>query len=412
MYLKKLTDPELVAATQSLAAQERAITARLLEHLSEIQSRGLHLQRGHGSLFAFCVEALGFTTAQAHARISAMRLASEVPEVVGKVASGTISLTNVAQAQGFFRQEKAAGNAYSAESKRELLRELEGLSTRQCERKLAELRPEAPPAERERAVAGGMTELRVTVDAELMGMLAQLKAALGHQLREGSHAELIGLLARKELERIGRRRGTHARGTETRETRTRSAEERARNTEAQALSTEAQSRSQEPASAPESGENITNERMARLPPEAEQVSQTAPITAQSGSIEPKNSDETRAPQPSKPLGQRRQHATPAATAAAMTSATVRGASTLTGVSRRSRYIPRPVWRVVWARDGGVCAYVDPVTGRRCGSKHKVQLDHHPIPFALGGAHTTGNLRCACQAHNLFVAEKQLAKQVN
>ncbi len=69
-------------------------------------------------------------------------------------------------------------------------------------------------------------------------------------------------------------------------------------------------------------------------------------------------------------------------------------------ARRSRYIPAPVRREVWLRDGGCCSYVDPHSGRRCGSRFLLELDHI-VPFALGGSAEPGNLRLRCRAHHRF-----------
>ena len=69
-------------------------------------------------------------------------------------------------------------------------------------------------------------------------------------------------------------------------------------------------------------------------------------------------------------------------------------------TRRSRYIPAPVRREVWRRDGGCCSYVDPHSGRRCGSRFLLELDHI-VPFALGGSAEPGNLRLHCSAHHRF-----------
>ncbi len=69
-------------------------------------------------------------------------------------------------------------------------------------------------------------------------------------------------------------------------------------------------------------------------------------------------------------------------------------------ARRSRYIPAPVSREVWGRDGGRCSYVDPHSGRRCGSRFLLELDHI-VPFALGGGAEPGNLRLRCSAHHRF-----------
>ena len=69
-----------------------------------------------------------------------------------------------------------------------------------------------------------------------------------------------------------------------------------------------------------------------------------------------------------------------------------------GPPGRSRYIPAPVRREVWRRDRCCCSYVDPHSGRRCGSRFLLELDHI-VPFALGGSAEPGNLRCA--AHHRF-----------
>ena len=45
-----------------------------------------------------------------------------------------------------------------------------------------------------------------------------------------------------------------------------------------------------------------------------------------------------------------------------------------------------------------CGYVDPLTGRRCGSRHFLQIDHIR-PVYAGGGNAPENLRALCSAHN-------------
>ncbi len=54
-------------------------------------------------------------------------------------------------------------------------------------------------------------------------------------------------------------------------------------------------------------------------------------------------------------------------------------------------------RVVWARDGGRCAYIG-MTGIRCVSRRFLEMDHVK-PRTLGGGDTIGNLRLLCRPHN-------------
>ncbi len=63
---------------------------------------------------------------------------------------------------------------------------------------------------------------------------------------------------------------------------------------------------------------------------------------------------------------------------------------------RSRYIPAAVRREVWRRDEGCCSYVDVRSGRRCGSRYRLEIDHI-VPFALGGTAELSNLRVVCEA---------------
>jgi 5-methylcytosine-specific restriction endonuclease McrA len=69
----------------------------------------------------------------------------------------------------------------------------------------------------------------------------------------------------------------------------------------------------------------------------------------------------------------------------------------------SRYVPVTVRKEVWQRDEGCCAYVGS-TGRRCNSRHQVQL-HHLDPFAMGGRATAANLTLRCRFHNHHAAEQ-------
>jgi 5-methylcytosine-specific restriction endonuclease McrA len=73
----------------------------------------------------------------------------------------------------------------------------------------------------------------------------------------------------------------------------------------------------------------------------------------------------------------------------------------------SRYVPVAVRDEVWRRDGGQCAFVGS-TGRRCVSRHQLEL-HHLDPFAMGGPSTTTNLALRCRAHNRHAAEQDYGR---
>ncbi|TVQ81198.1 MAG: HNH endonuclease [Bradymonadales bacterium] len=66
--------------------------------------------------------------------------------------------------------------------------------------------------------------------------------------------------------------------------------------------------------------------------------------------------------------------------------------------KRSRHIPKSVRAVVWERDGGACVFVEPRTGRQCGSGFGLEWDHVQ-EFSRGGESSATNLRLLCRQHN-------------
>ncbi|MDE0152017.1 MAG: HNH endonuclease signature motif containing protein [Bdellovibrionales bacterium] len=69
-------------------------------------------------------------------------------------------------------------------------------------------------------------------------------------------------------------------------------------------------------------------------------------------------------------------------------------------NKQSRYIPAGIRRFIWTRDHGECSYICPETKRKCGSKHLLQIDHiHP--YSLGGSSKLNNLRLLCAGHNQY-----------
>jgi hypothetical protein len=198
--LSHMSDPQLLESTRAAVAEERRLTACVLVHLEEVERRGLHLDR-YASMFQFCLQDLRYSESEANARISAMRLAREMPEITQAVEQGRLSLTNLVKAHAYFKQEKKTGTPVSAQAKKELLQELEGKSKRECEVILARLSPQALPAERERVLTPTHMEISFTADQELMADLERIRAFWGHHGKL-SYAELIQRMAKQILKRI------------------------------------------------------------------------------------------------------------------------------------------------------------------------------------------------------------------
>jgi hypothetical protein len=70
--------------------------------------------------------------------------------------------------------------------------------------------------------------------------------------------------------------------------------------------------------------------------------------------------------------------------------------------KSTRFIPVGLKRETWKKQNEGCAFVSPVNGKRCGSRHRLQIDHI-IPYSRGGSsREAANLRLLCAVHNRVV----------
>ena len=92
-----LGDQQLLAQTRRLAGNRRCLEVHILDHLGEIDRRGLALRRGFSSLFDYAVRELRFSDAAAQRRIQALRLCRRHGWVRDKLQNGALTLTAAAQ---------------------------------------------------------------------------------------------------------------------------------------------------------------------------------------------------------------------------------------------------------------------------------------------------------------------------
>ena len=98
----ELGDQQLLEQTRRLAANQRCLEVHILDHLDEIDRRGLALRRGFSSLFDYAVRELRFSDAAAQRRIQAMRLCRRHGWVRACLQSGALSMTAAAQFETTF----------------------------------------------------------------------------------------------------------------------------------------------------------------------------------------------------------------------------------------------------------------------------------------------------------------------
>jgi 5-methylcytosine-specific restriction endonuclease McrA len=95
VFRPDLSDPELLAAVQQAATDERAGTADLIALLADIDGRRLYVGEGFASLFTYCTQVLHLSEHAAYGRIEVARAAQRHPEILPFVHDGSLTLTTV-----------------------------------------------------------------------------------------------------------------------------------------------------------------------------------------------------------------------------------------------------------------------------------------------------------------------------
>ena len=393
--LGRLPDRVLLARTRQLVERERHLHVEIIDHLREIEDRDLHLARGFSTLFDYAVNELGYSNGAAWRRTLAMRLCRRMPDVRERLRSGSLTLSTAAQLQSAFeRQERKRRRAWAEQQKRrseqaaasrtasvaardgqstdrlpagtdaspppaagsvraqtpvvvldstgqrELVKQATGKNSRQVEELLASVDPNlAAPREQLRARGDGTWTFTVVVDRECRQGLDHLKALLSHVDPAMSYGQLVNRLVQDELRRRDPRlRGSTGTGGS------------ASKQEAPAARNGAPA---ENGTSPEPAEAVSTAKCAAADGDTAASTPNLPGTGDAGRQQP---------------------------------------------SPTGRGIPAAIKRAVWERDQGRCSYVDPTTGRRCSSRHLLQIDHIR-PWAKGGGAQLDNLRLLCHAHH-------------
>lgn len=206
--LKKKNNDRLISDLKTLVANEREVLTQILHTIREVEARKLYLAKGFATLFAFMTQFLGYSESAAQRRIQAMRLIKDIPEVEVKIESGKMSLTVAAQVQSFIRRENQKRKEDKVQileksEKLDLIKRLEGTSTRDCERKLIEMAPEtALPKEKTRPLTANKHLIQFVADIALMNKIERLKSLLSHQNPEGKYEQLFSKAIEIALEKL------------------------------------------------------------------------------------------------------------------------------------------------------------------------------------------------------------------
>ena len=352
--LTHLSDPAVLRGLASLVSQERSVTAALLAHIAEVDSRKLYLPQAYPSMYAYCVGELRLSEDAASKRIQAARAARRFPEIFSAVAQGRLSLSAVAFLAPHLSRQTAG----------ELLAAASGRTCSQIHELLAERFPRPDVPDRVRALPAQPLLDEPTSAADVQSSAADLQSpaadvqapwaesqppASGFQVPEPVNCGIQQHATSHVCHIIDPSRvAPLAPGRFALQT-TLSQETREKLRYAQELL---------------SHELPTGEIAAVLDRALDALIERL---------------------------ERRKFARAARPRAERAS-----------VGAGRRYVPAEVKRAVWRRDRGQCTFVGS-EGRRCAARRFLEFDHVQ-EFARGGVASVEGLRLRCRAHNQYGAE--------
>jgi hypothetical protein len=358
--LKSIPDDELLHRLADLMGQSRRVEADVVAHIAEVDERRLYAREAFSSMFAYCMDVLHLSEAEAYLRILAGRASQKHPVLLTMLADGRLHLTAIV---------KMAPHLTLAN--RDMLLER---ATHRSKRRILELIAEIAPRPDVPVVVRKLPEKRTQPTPGFIlvapnrgdSPMPELGPELSLELRLDGVAVPAQGPPRDHVALSCRALDTHAVPA----------------TLVQPLSP-GRYKVQFTASA------AFHDKLKRLSalmgsrgPAADlaAVIEQA-VTEKLERLEARRFARTRAPR--KGLAETE-------------------VETEAGLSPSSRHIPAAVRRAVCERDQARCRYVD-VKGQRCTERNRLEF-HHRHPFGLGGDHGVANVGLLCRAHNSYVAE--------
>lgn len=243
--LKKLTDEQLHSKLVDAVKEEKRLLTLILHLLREIDARKVFSDFKCSSLFEYATKILHYSEAEAYVRINAMKLMREIPEIENSLQTGELSLTNIAQAQTYFKKEdrqrlqtklqsppkifrpeglplqisvsenthvdhtKCNSNTFTENrsnkmkltEKIEIVNQLKNCSTRQAQRVLLKMSPDRRLySESVKVLDPETVELKFPLSNENFEKLVNIKGLLVHEKGVMNYEELIAILCEKTLE--------------------------------------------------------------------------------------------------------------------------------------------------------------------------------------------------------------------
>lgn len=334
-----MTNQELNLQLKAKAAHERTLTKEILWDIVEVERRKLYLAFAYPSLFAYLTECIGYSEGAAQRRIDAARLLAKVPEISQSIENGSIHLAQVSKMQRLCRQiKKDSGRTVEVQVQKNIMQKLEHKNSAQTDLILAqELNVKIELLTKKKIQKDESVRVELTFSKEEMALLEAAQAILSNKIG-GNLKDSIVEMAKKVIKDTAPKKV-------------------AQKTSITAI---------------EAKEFISNNRTANKTSNASNRSiQRAAISTATVAVKIKD-----------PEVSRRENRI----------AVKHNKPELKSVTPRLK-------REILQRDL-ICQFKNPTTGKVCGSRFYLEVDHIQPRF-MNGPNTHENLRMLCKNHNQF-----------
>jgi hypothetical protein len=416
--LQSIPDDELLHRLAELIGQSRRVEADIVAHIAEVDERRLYAREAFPSMFAYCMEVLHLSEAEAYLRISAARASREHPMLLTLLADGRLHLTAIAKLAPHLTRENRDG----------LLERATHRSKRQIEKQIAEIapRPDVPAVvrrlpERSTLPAAGLLVAPNRGEGSMLELRPDAVAAPEQDPVRALGPDGVGAPEQGPVLELG------PDAVVASETEAEAGQDKAAVSHG-ALHTHFAAVAAHATAVAATASPVSRSVVQPLSPGRYKVQFTASaefhhklerlralmgsrvpdgdlaavieqaVTEKLERLEARRFAQTKAPRKGPAKTETEPGISPAP----------RHSPPETDPSPSSRHIPAAVRRAVRERDGGRCRYVDE-QGRRCKERDRLEFRHRH-PFGLGGDHSVANVGLMCRAHNAYMAEYDYGRE--
>jgi 5-methylcytosine-specific restriction endonuclease McrA len=221
--MESISARDLDRRLADLVRSERHLVVQFVVELAGFAKRELYRELGYTSLFYYCIRQLGLSKSSAFRRSEVARLIARFPVIADRLAEGRLSIRALVELR----------EVLTAENHAEVLARAEGKSQEEAQLLAVEYKPKPVPRDVVRALptppaplvavvcaettpprppevvkplTPDLRRLNVTVSADFIAELEQVRAALSHKCPDGNFEQVVREAFKLVLERDRKRK--------------------------------------------------------------------------------------------------------------------------------------------------------------------------------------------------------------